>query len=153
MNGSEEASSVQQSIFKGLMPLLLAFSSATSIPYPPFRISTILSCQLAPHICSLYGEGQAIRISRNITAVIARIAALRKAGNQSCRSLEFDGDTASRWSCWKACRIVIRAVRMLFSNCGTDIAEGAALLETLTNDLYSSQTVINTVQDASRDLF
>jgi hypothetical protein len=43
---------------------------------------------------------------------------------------------------------------MLFSNFGMDIVGGIVLLlETLTNDLYSSQTVINTVQDASRDLF
>ena len=93
-------------------------------------------------------------MSRNITAVIAIIDALRKAGNQSCRSLELDGDTASAWSCWNACRIVIRAVRMLFSNFGMDIVGRIVLLlETSTNDLYSSQTVINTVQEASRDLF
>ena len=69
-------------------------------------------------------------------AVIAMIVALRNAGNQSCRSLELDGDTASAWSCWNACRIVIRAVRMLLSNFGIDIVCGTAeLLDMSIKDL------------------
>jgi hypothetical protein len=87
-------------------------------------------------------------------AVTVMIIALRKAGNQSCRSLELEGDITSVWSCWNACRIVIRAVRMLLSNFGIDIVWGTALLlDISTNDLYSSQTVMRTVHDASRDLF
>lgn len=87
-------------------------------------------------------------------AVTAIMQALRKAGNQSWRSLELEGDTANIWSCWNACRMVIRAVRMLLSNFGMDIVWGITLLlDISTNDLYSSQTVIKTVHDASRDLF
>lgn len=43
---------------------------------------------------------------------------------------------------------------MLLSSLGIDIVWGAALvLDISTKDLYSSQTVIRTVHDASRDLF
>ena len=50
--------------------------------------------------------------------------------------------------------MVIRAVRMLLSSFGIDIIWLALLLlDTSTIDLYSSQTVINTVHEASRDLF
>ena len=60
-------------------------------------------------------------MSRKMVAVTAIIDALRKAGNQSWRSRELEGDTTSTWSCWNECLIVIRVVRMLLSSFGIDI--------------------------------
>lgn len=104
-------SPVQQSIFRGLMPFVLARSRASMMPYPPFRISTIRSCHLGPQICSLYGEGNCPRMSRKITAVVMRMLALRNAGSQSCRERVVEGEVAKYCSCWKALRSVMRTVR------------------------------------------
>jgi len=57
-------------------------------------------------------------------AATASMLALRNAGIQSCRSREGEGEAASFWNCWNACRTVMRAARRLLMNFGMEIVCG-----------------------------
>jgi len=82
-------------------------------------------------------------------AAIARMLALRKAGIQSWRSREGDGDAASFWNCSKAWRTVMRAERMLLMAFGMDMVWGPLESASPMMVWYSSQTEMSAVQQVS----
>ena len=84
-------------------------------------------------------------------AATARMLALRKAGIQSWRSREGDGEAASFWYCWKACRTVMRAAWRLLMNFGIEIVCGRLESASPTRVWYSSQTEMRAVQQVSSD--